>query len=232
MRGNFGIRVLAAALIIGLTYLGMKFVTWGIQLPDVAPPAWNVKDLPRQLGQWKGADEKLDERLFQATGAYSIVERRYRNNETGTAISLHLAIFTDPTVGIWHNPMTCYLANGWKCKDSNQVPLNADDEKSDKIALSLWEKGGEQNVVGYWYQLGELRLYDRWDLGWKARWQLRGRKTWPALIKVLFSADPGNKPDDSKVQMTNFADLVSKWINQPQHQTNSESAGAEPAPLK
>jgi EpsI family protein len=232
MRGTFGIRVLVAAVIIGLTYLGMKAVTWGIQLPEVVPPPWNVNELPKQLGPWKGADEKLDERLTQATGAHAIVERRYINSETQTAISLHLAIFTDPTTGIWHNPMTCYKANGWKCAESARVPFSQSDEKSDKLALSVWEKGGDRNVVGYWYQLGELRLYDRWDLGWKARWQLRGRQTWPALIKVLLSSDPGSKTDEAKAQMTTFAILVHDWINQPQHQTEGKPAESEPVAAK
>jgi EpsI family protein len=209
----------------------MYIVAWGIQVPKVVLPSWNVKDLPKQLGEWKGEDVKLDERLFQATGASSIVERQYRN-ESGMAISLHLAVFENPNEGIWHNPISCYESAGWVPIEKTKVPISETREKSDDIALSVWEKSGEKTIVGYWYQLGEHRLYGRWDLGFSVRWQMRGRKTWPALIKTLISTGGGSKTEITKIQMLKFADLVHQWINQPLHQTKDESAAAVPATSK
>jgi len=226
MRGNIAIRVFIAAAIIGFAYLGMYLVAWGIQVPEVVLPAWNIQDLPKQLGEWKGEDVKLDERLFEATGAQSIVERQYRN-ESGMSIALHLAIFSNPAEGIWHSPMHCYSAAGWSLYESSKEPISETNDKSDKISLCTWDKSGERVFVAYWYQLGDYRLYSRWDLG-TVRWQMRGRKTWPALIKILLSTEAGMKPEDSKARLVGFADLVHQWINQPQHQTTSESAGAEP----
>ncbi|MGD0652950.1 MAG: exosortase C-terminal domain/associated protein EpsI [Thermoguttaceae bacterium] len=223
MRGNIAIRIIVAAAIIAVTYLGMYVVAWGIQVPEVILPSWNVKDLPKQLGEWKGEDVKLDERLFQATDATSIVERQY-HNELGMVISIHLAVFKDPNKGIWHNPVSCYDSAGWVPVEITRVPISETREKSDKIALSTWEKSGETTIVGYWYQLGEHRLYGRWDLGFSVRWQMRGRKTWPALIKILLSTGAGSKPENTKIQLLKFADLVHQWINQPGHQSKDESA--------
>jgi hypothetical protein len=60
---------------------------------------------------------------------------------------------------------------------------------------------------------------------------MRGRQTWPALVKVLITTGSGAKPEDSKIQMLKFADLLHKWINQPQHDNNNEEpASAKPAP--
>jgi EpsI family protein len=232
MRGNIAIRFLIAAVIVAVTYLGMYVVAWGIQVPEAVLPSWNIKDLPMQLGEWKGEDVKLDERLFRATGANSIVERQYKN-ESGTVISIHLAVFKDANEGVWHNPISCYESAGWVPVEITRTPIFETQENSDKIALSTWEKsGGERTIVGYWYQLGEHRLYGRWDLGFSVRWQMRGRKTWPALIKVLLSVGAGSKQDVTKTQLLKFAESVHQWINQPEHQTKDEPADAVPAASK
>jgi EpsI family protein len=231
MRGSIAIRVIVAAAVIMSTYIGVRIVGKLTETPPVVLPNWKVQDLPKQLGEWKGEDAKLDERLFAAEGANSVVERQY-HNESGMTIALHLAIFDKPTEGIWHNPMSCYVSGGWTNVETSKVPISETDDKSDLISYSIWDKSGEKTYVGYWYQLGDLRLYGRWDLGFSARWQMRGRKTWPALYKILLSTGGSLKPEENKTQMLKFADLVHQWINQPQHQNNNESAGAEPAAPK
>ena len=146
-------------------------------------------------------------------------------------ISLHVALFDNPTEGIWHNPISCYTSSGWVPVEITSAPISETAENGDMIALSRWDKSGITTIVGYWFQLGEHRLYGRWDLGFKVRWQMRGRKTWPALIKVLLATESGPKPEDTKIQLLKFADLLHQWINQPQHHnTGDESANAEPPP--
>ena len=229
MRGNIAIRVIVAAAVIVSTYLGVRVMLKLRETPPVVLPNWKVGDLPMQLGEWKGEDAKLDKRLFEAEGAHSVVERQY-HNESGMVISLHLALFDNPTEGIWHNPINCYTSAGWHPIEITRVPISETAENSDKIALSTWEKSGVTTFVGYWFQLGEHRLYGRWDLGFNVRWQMRGRKTWPALIKILLSTGSGVKPEDTKIQLLKFADLLHQWINQPQHHNDDEPANAEPTP--
>ena len=231
MRGNISIRAVIAAVLILSTYLGVRVVAKLTESPPGVLPNWNLKDLPMQLGDWKGEDVELDKRLFEAEGSQSVVERQYRNG-SGMSVALHIAMFKDATVGIWHTPTNCYVTSGWGMKDSGKVPLSESDDNSDKIALSAWEKGGERTLVGYWFQLGPHRLYGRWDLGFNIRWQMRGRKTWPALIKVLLSAPSGVKEEENKAQLLKFADLVHQWINLPEHQTTDASAPAEVSAAK
>lgn len=226
MRGNIWIRVFIAAAIIGLTWLGMSGVAKLTETPRVVLPTWDLHDLPMKLGDWTGEDVKLDERLFQATGATTIVERQY-HNESGTMVSLHFAVFEKPTEGIWHNPMSCYDSAGWDPKEVDMVPISEKDPDSDKICLCTWDKSGTRVLVGYWYQLGEHRLYGRWDLGFSVRWQMRGRETWPALLKVLISTTADTKAEKVKYELLDFGDQVHKWINQPQHQTKEESVKTE-----
>jgi EpsI family protein len=169
MRGNISIRVIAAAAVIVATYFGVRVMGKLRETPPVVLPNWKVQDLPKQLGEWKGEDAELDKRLFEAEGAHSVVERQYRN-DSGMVVSLHLAMFDNPTEGIWHNPISCYTTGGWTPLEITRVPINEDVENGDKIALSTWEKSGVTTIVGYWFQLGEHRLYGRWDMGFSVRW--------------------------------------------------------------
>jgi EpsI family protein len=230
MRGNIAVRVIVAAAIIGVAYLGLSIVAWGVQAPDVILPTWNIKDLPMQLGDWKGEDVKLDARLFQATGAAAIVERQYKD-ESGMVISLHFAVFSDPAEGIWHSPMHCYESAGWENTASSKVVLSETSEADSNMSLCTWQKGGDKALVGYWFQLGERRLFSRFDLG-AIRWQMRGQKTWPALFKILISTPAGLKPDEAKERMISFSGLMNEWVNQPQHKAKDESVGAAPAEPK
>jgi EpsI family protein len=227
MRGNMAIRIFIAAAIIGFTYLGMYLVHAGIQVTDSELPPWKVQDLPMQLGDWKGENAKLDEKIFKATGAHSLVNRIY-TDEAGNVMSLHFAVFTDPNEGIWHNPVSCYVSAGWVRQENEKVFLPGTSDDKSKVSLSIWTKGGETAVIAYWFQLGEHRLYSRGDLG-TVRWQMRGQKTWPAMLKILIHTPDGNNTEEAKAQLLDFAKLVYQWINQPAHQTKNQSTDAEHA---
>lgn len=204
----------------------MYIVQAGVQVSDAELPSWNITDLPLQLGDWKGKNTELDERLFRATGAHAVVNRLY-TNDSGMVVSLHLAIFTDPNEGIWHSPVNCYLSSGWIRLEDEKLALPGTSDENAIVSLSMWKKSSEKACITYWFQLGEHRLYSRYDLG-TVRWKMRGLK-WPALIKVLIHTSANSKTEETKDQMLAFADQVYQWINQPQHLTPKESTHAEHA---
>src|SRR3989304_7483379 len=228
MRGNITIRVFAAVAIIAVTYLGMYLVHAGIQVASAELPSWDIQDLPLQLGEGKGEDKQLDERLFKAIGAVKIIDRQYVNSY-GMIVSLHFAIFTDPNEGIWHNPISCYESAGWVPVEKEKVQLPDISDGNAVVSLMEWEKSGDRAKICYWYQLGENRLYTRFDLG-TVRWKMAGEEKWPALLKILVHTPAGAKTEDGKDQLLGFASLVYQWINQPQHEKNDSPAPETTSP--
>ena len=97
------------------------------------------------------------------------------------------------------------------------------------VSLSTWEQKGERLLVVYWYQLGEHVLFDRWDLGMKIRWSLRGRPKWPALIKVMLQI-PAPDPEEAKPVILDFAKQVAAWENQPKHRLQTLGEAGRSAP--
>ena len=97
------------------------------------------------------------------------------------------AMFSNPRGGVYHTPINCYRSTGWQDTSETREDLEVSDDLTIPVSLSTWEQKGERVLVVYWYQIGEHVLFDRWDLGMKIRWSLRGRPKWPALIKVMLS---------------------------------------------
>ena len=96
-------------------------------------------------------------------------------------------MFANPRDGVYHTPINCYRASGWQDTERDAVRpggLRLLDVSRQRVDVDPG-RTGERLIVVYWYQLGEHVLFDRWDLGMKVRWALRGRPKWPALIKVM-----------------------------------------------
>lgn len=203
----------AAALIlaaIGITHL----VRASTAPPEVEMPNWTFEQMPRQLGEWHGEDSKLDDKLTAAIGAEIIVDRSYRD-ERGRAVSLHTAMFKNPTEGVYHSPINCYRSGGWEFKGEDRVEVSISEDRSIPVAVTKWEKEGERVLVIFWYQIGDHVMLNRFELG-EARWALRGLPKWPPIVKVMIQI-PAPDVDDAKAIGLAFAELVAKWENQPSH---------------
>ncbi len=106
------IHLYIVVLIILATYGISHLMKAGIEPPEVEMPAWTFHEMPRQLEKWCGKDTQLDPKIAEATGADVIVYRIYRD-DMGSVISMHTAMFKDPSEGVYHAPTNCYRTNGW-----------------------------------------------------------------------------------------------------------------------
>jgi EpsI family protein len=198
--------------VIGLV-LAAEFVSWvvkrSIALPAVEMPSWEPTDVPRQLDTWHGKDEALDERIFVGTGADKAINRIYEDDR-GHQVSLHMAIFSDFDAGVYHSPGNCYRSSGWRLIEEERVPLKTPHRPEILVSVATWEKDGEKALVVFWYELGDYTLFERFDLG-KVRWAMRGRATWPPLVKVLLHAATSD-PQAARPQVMEFAEQLREWI--------------------
>jgi EpsI family protein len=186
--------------------------------------------MPIQLGQWHGQPTEMDPKITAATeAAPGTTTSRIYQDESGHAISMYGAMFSDPRGGVYHTPINCYRANGWQDTSETREDLEVSDELTIPVSVSTWEQKGERLLVVYWYQIGDHVLFGRWDLGLKIRWALRGRPKWPALIKVMLSI-PASDPETAKPMILEFAKRVAAWENQPKHhlQNLGEAPSASP----
>ena len=209
-------RLYIVVAIVLATYGIARWVQAQVDPPEVEMPNWTFRELPLQLGQWQGESTKLDPKIAAATGAEIIVDRVYRD-EQGHAISLHTGMFKDPSEGVLHSPLNCYVANGWIKKDETRANVQVSDDMALPVSLTIWEKDRGKVMVVYWYQLGDNVLYGRRDLGMLRFTTLRGQQKWPVLAKVMVQI-PVVEAIETEAVLLEFADHVAKWLNQPEHQ--------------
>lgn len=181
-------------------------------------PKWNFDGLPLTFGGWTGKPTDLSEEV-RASGTECVTNRIYQDDQ-GRSIGFYGAMFKDPADGVQHSPMNCYRQSGWQRKSVSPETLKLNDNLSIPVRLSLWERKGEKGYekvfVLYWYQWGEYVLFERWDLGFKVRWGMRNRATYPPIVKVMLHM-PINDAEAAKPVILEFAKLVAQWENSPEH---------------
>jgi EpsI family protein len=72
----------------------------------------NLNLLPVQIGEWKGRNYPLDERIMQILGTEYILDRDYTNNR-GSHVYLSIVYYPDNKIG-FHNPESCNTGEGSK----------------------------------------------------------------------------------------------------------------------
>ena len=178
--GNFTTRLAIVIGIVLLVHGGFYIVRAGTRPPEMQVPERSIRELPRQLGRWRGEDADLDPKIFTNSEADEAVNRIYQDRGD-RKISAFVALYTDPAKGLYHSPTNCYRSNGYTMLSDVRVSLQTKDRPDIQVSLSTWELKGDRILVVYWYEVGEYTLFERLDL-WTARWNFRGRQTWPPMF--------------------------------------------------
>jgi EpsI family protein len=208
------LRLLLVAAAIAVSWWVTVWAWASLKPPDVDMPDRDYRNLPHEIGQWRGVDKELDPKIFAAIGANYVVDRVYRSGRH--RISLHLAVFDNPDEGVRHSPMNCYLGQGYRNASTKRTSLELADQPEMEMLLTTWEKDQKRILVGYWFKMGEYLLFDRTDMA-VVRLKLRGKQSWPALVKVLIHYDlAGSRlTDEDTNRLREFAVMVEKWIGAP-----------------
>ncbi len=107
--GGVGYRVTSAAVAAELAAT--------IRLPQP------LATLPLTIGVWEGEDVPIRESTQKIAMNDDFVNRRYRNRETGQAVSLYIGYTARPRTMLRHRPTVCYPSAGWSHLGTRTVEL-------------------------------------------------------------------------------------------------------------
>ena len=88
--------------------------------------------------------------------------------------------------------------------------MKAANRPDTAISMSIWVRQSEKVVVAYWYEIGDLTLYERQDL-LPAHLAMFGKTKWPVMFKVLLEM-PADDLEQSKAELLEMAQVVRQWL--------------------
>ena len=220
---NTTTRLYITAILIALIFFANRLVKSGLRLPDVKLPDRDFTDMPMDFGSWHGEVTELNPKIFIAIGAEEAINRIYRDAE-GRIVSSHVAVFKDPDEAIYHSPINCYRANGWRLVEDTRERLPVAGDGGDTwVRFTLWERNRQRAVVVYWYQLGEHTFFSRFGLG-VVRWKMRSLQSWPATIKVMLQVPAGANLSETRELVAGLGASIYNWANDQNYSAESTEA--------
>ncbi len=205
-------RLLIAAGLLAIVHVVVLALRWERWPSEVAPPQWDLAQLPYQLktddGTWEGEKKELDAKTFLSLRSDQVEDRAY-SNRAREAILLHSSSYTLLERWVPHPPDVCYGNAGWKLESRRDRVLQLNDGRSTSVRLYTFSKEGVRILVLFWYHFGDEVVLDHDSLR-AARWKRIGQRTWPAITKFMLQTDlAGGAPKEE--HLCRFAQAVLNW---------------------
>jgi len=134
----------AAAVAIVFVLAGgfvYRMFEWSIRdQPGAAPPPVGaLAKLPLEIGDWRGIDVPLDERVVTATDTDDHISRLYQSGDR--RVGLYIAFGTRFRDLLPHRPEVCYPAAGWVLQESNVADLTSNDDRRLTVRIHQFQGG-------------------------------------------------------------------------------------------
>jgi EpsI family protein len=205
-------RLFIAAALIACMYAGTEyFRAFGLPT-ETKTPEPPLSNMPSMLGNWQNSTEHaVAAELEGVSGAAMETVRAYRD-PAGHLISLYAGAFEKYGYRILHPPELCYGGTGWRVTSAEPLVLPDGGGASTLTRFETMQHGGQEIYLLYWYQIKDMTFYDG-DGQRRAVWKLRGRKTWPPMVKVMLQTSAADA-DQAKELLKSLAVPAKAWVDQ------------------
>ena len=108
---------------------------------------------PLEVGPWQGTTSEMDERVYNILGVEDYIMADFHKGPR-QSVNLYVGFYQSQSKGdLIHSPKNCMPGAGWNIVHSSIVPIDPPQNKTPvKIARLLLAKGGQKQVVYYWFQ--------------------------------------------------------------------------------
>jgi hypothetical protein len=152
-----------------------------------------LKNVPLNIGDWKGEDKPVDERIKDTAGAVGAVSRTYRNSRTGEVVDLWLIVGHGREISA-HTPDICYRASGFTARapeNSEFVYVEEGRPNTPFLTNTFFREdvSGRQlvRVFWTWYDTENEANEEKvvWEAPKNSRWHFGNTR---ALYKMYFTS--------------------------------------------
>jgi EpsI family protein len=109
---------------------------------------------PKQIGGWRGIEQRFDEEIYDILGVDDSFLATYRNSNGGQ-VQLYIGFYQSQREGdLIHSPKNCMPGAGWKIVSSSIEELDVSDTDYNNIETIRFKlsNGIHEQAVLYWFQ--------------------------------------------------------------------------------
>ena len=145
---------LTTVILFSLTLLGLIYL-W--QCKNVSLAKVKLESIPLTLGEWKGEDIPIDERIYELLETKDVLMREY-SNVKGERVVLAI-VYSGVNRASFHPPEICYLGGGRELlkKDIENVeagPAGKTSRATMQVNKLLMEDQAGKEIAWYWFSAG------------------------------------------------------------------------------
>ena len=233
MRWSPGLAVLVCGALVVVSGAGYRVLAArlaGVSGSVFLPPGALAR-LPRQIGDWSGRDEPLDQRVIQATDTDDHINRTYVRRNGSEAVSLFIGYGVRFRDLVPHRPEVCYPGAGWTLESTVDTEVTGTAGSSVPSRLYRFYRSGLQArsiaVLNYFIVDGQY-CADVSLLRSKS-WRARGDIRYVAQVQVVCPVGADQAAADRRVRefAAELAPVLERVLSEALRQ--AESAGGSEA---
>jgi EpsI family protein len=109
---------------------------------------------PKQIGAWKGIEQKFAPEIYDALGVDDSFLANYTSSE-GQPVQLYIGYYQSQREGdLIHSPKNCMPGAGWQIVESTIEKIDVNDTNYRQVEAVRFrlKNGMREQIVLYWYQ--------------------------------------------------------------------------------
>jgi EpsI family protein len=178
--------------------------------PEITPARAEFVDFPAQIGAWTGSRDTLEPVYLDALRLDDYLLMNYSGADS-LPINLYVAYYRSQRDGLSvHSPRRCLPGGGWEIRKFERRSLvGADGRSSWPVNRVLIEKGGQRQLVYYWFRERGRRLTDEYFVRWYLFWDaLTLNRTDGALVRLVVPIPKDGSEAAADMALARFANLA------------------------
>jgi len=203
-------RIAIVIALFALTFAGLHFSQTVRETPIKQP----LSAFPVEIGDWKFARKSFfSAPVIDMLGVADYISYDYIEGNGGW-LNLYISYFTAVGVtGGYHSPQNCLPGGGWNIASVEDVPL----ARGGQIKKVIVQKGGEQQVVLYWFQnRGRIIASEYWEKIYLVLDAVFKQRRDGSFIRIIGQVPRGGDREKFIQEMLDFAgqtvDLAAQFI--------------------
>jgi exosortase D (VPLPA-CTERM-specific) len=183
---------------------------------EIAPPRAIFVDFPMQFDGWSGTTLALEQQYIDTLRFDDYLLADFRSHN-GASVNLYVAYYQSQRKGqSAHSPQSCLPGGGWEISSITGVDVLARTGmvRSLHVNRALIQKGGQKQVVWYWFKQRDRILSNEYLVKFFLFWDaLSQGRTDGALVRVSSGVGPGETEASADQRLHQLVSAVEPELN-------------------